>query len=80
MINLVMLASEFGAAGGAQGFDFGDIGNIFGDIFGDIFGGARGGQGRSQRGADLGYNLDLTLEEAVHGTTVQIRNQWAGCD
>ena len=57
--------------GGGQHADFGDI---FGDIFGA--GGRRGGGGgrsRAQRGADLRYNLDLTLEEAVAGTDVKIR-------
>lgn len=69
-----------GMGGGAGGFDFNDLGSIFGDIFGDVFGGARGGS-RSQRGADLGYNLDLTLEEAVHGTEVQIRlPTWVSCE
>ncbi len=58
-----------GGGGGAGGF-----GDIFGDVFGDIFGGARGGGGqRSNRGADLGYTLELDLEEAVRGTKVQIR-------
>jgi molecular chaperone DnaJ len=64
----------FGAgAAGAGGASFSDI---FGDVFGDIFGGAggsRGGRGRVYRGADLRYNLELSLEEAVHGTTVKIR-------
>ncbi len=56
---------------GAGGASFSDI---FGDVFGDIFGGGggRGGQ-RAYRGADLRYNLELTLEEAVAGTTVKIR-------
>lgn len=66
--------------GGAQGFDFGDLGDIFGDIFGDVFGGGRGGQ-RAQRGADLVYNLEISLENAVHGTTVNIRvPTWATCE
>lgn len=56
-----------GAGGGAGGAGFGDI---FGDMFGDIFGG--GGGGRQRRGADLRYNLSLTLEEAVHGTEMNI--------
>ena len=60
-----------GAAGGAGGFSFSDI---FGDVFSDIFnGGGRPGGARAFRGADLRYNLDLTLEEAVAGTTVKIR-------
>ncbi len=56
-----------GGFGGAGGFS-----DIFGDVFGDIFGGARGGS-RVNRGADLRYNLELSLEDAVSGTTVQIR-------
>lgn len=59
-----------GAGGpGAGGFNFNDLGDIFGDVFGDIFGGRRGGGGRAQaqRGADLAYDLVLTLEEAVRG-------------
>ena len=57
--------------GGAGGASFSDI---FGDVFGDIFGGARGGGGghRARRGADLRYNLELSLEEAVHGTQAKI--------
>jgi molecular chaperone DnaJ len=58
--------NPFGA-GGAQGFDFSDI-------FGDIFGGGRGGQRSNvQRGADLRYNLEITLEQAARGTETQIR-------
>ncbi|MCW8923257.1 MAG: molecular chaperone DnaJ [Gammaproteobacteria bacterium] len=61
-----------GAAGFGGGGDFGDI---FGDVFGDIFGGGRGGGGRTRamRGADLRYNLELSLEDAVFGTEVNIR-------
>ncbi|GGY79996.1 molecular chaperone DnaJ [Marinobacter zhanjiangensis] len=61
-----------GQAGGGGGFGGGgaSFSDIFGDVFGDIFG---GGRGRSNRGADLRYTLELDLEEAVHGTTVQIR-------
>lgn len=56
-------------AGGAAGFS-----DVFGDIFGDIFGGGRGGGGsRASRGADLRYNLEISLEEAVAGTTAKIR-------
>jgi molecular chaperone DnaJ len=59
----------FGGAGGADAFS-----DIFGDVFGDIFGGARRGGGRSQvfRGADLRYELELTLEQAVKGDSVNI--------
>lgn len=57
----------FGGAGGASFSD------IFGDVFGDIFGGGRGGGSRVHRGDDLRYNLELGLEEAVAGTSVQIK-------
>ncbi|MDH3350829.1 MAG: molecular chaperone DnaJ [Gammaproteobacteria bacterium] len=59
-------------AGGAGGFGAEGFGDIFGDVFGDIFGGGR--QRRSQvfRGADLGYELRLELEEAVSGNSVTI--------
>ena len=59
------------AAGGFGGPA--DLGDIFGGVFRDIFGGGRGGGGQSYRGADLRYTLDLTLEEAVFGTTAKIR-------
>ena len=60
-----------GGAGFGGGADFGDI---FGDVFGDIFGGGRGGrQSRARQGADLRYNLELSLEEAVRGKDVEIR-------
>ena len=63
-----------GGAGVNPGEAFGDI---FGDVFGDIFGGGRrggAGAGRSQvyRGADLRYELELDLDQAVFGTTVEI--------
>lgn len=61
--------------GGRGGFSSDDsFGDVFGDVFGDIFGGG-GGRRQSQvrRGADLRYNLDLTLEEAVSGKQTKIR-------
>ena len=69
------MAGRGGAAGfgaGAGGASFSDI---FGDVFGDIFGGAAGGSRRqgAQRGADLRYTLELSLEDAVRGTEMQIR-------
>ncbi|GAL06121.1 chaperone protein DnaJ [Photobacterium aphoticum] len=67
-------AFEQGGMGGG-GFGGGaDFGDIFGDVFGDIFGGGgRRGQPRAQRGADLRYNMELTLEEAVRGCSKEIR-------
>ncbi|MTD27437.1 molecular chaperone DnaJ [Erwinia sorbitola] len=58
-----------GGFGGGGGADFSDI---FGDVFGDIFGGGRRQQ-RAARGADLRYNIELSLEEAVRGVTKEIR-------
>ena len=73
---------QYGHAGvdpqmGGAGAGFGggaSFSDIFGDVFSDFFGGARGGQrGGPQRGSDLRYTLELSLEEAVRGTTVTIR-------
>jgi molecular chaperone DnaJ len=70
-------AAGAGANWGAQGF--GGIEDILGDLFGfgDVFGG-RGGAGggrrsSAQRGADLRYDLEITLEEAAEGMTAQLR-------
>ena len=60
-----------GFGGGASGF--GGFGDIFEDIFGGGGRGQRGGPNAAYRGSDLQYNLELTLEEAVFGTTVDIR-------
>ena len=67
-------AFEGGMGGGAGGFsgDAGGFGDIFGDMFGDIFGGGGGRGQRQRRGSDLRYNLDLSLEDAVRGTEVNI--------
>lgn len=63
-----------GQAGGGGGFSGGgSFSDIFGDVFGDIFGGGRGGRGGPARGSDLRYNLELNLEDAVKGTSVQIK-------
>lgn len=72
------------AGGGGQGFS-GGFAEAFGDIFGDIFGGSRGGarQGGAQvyRGADLRYNMEITLEQAAHGFETQIRiPNWENCE
>jgi len=66
-----------GFGGGARGAGpegFGGFADAFGDIFGEIFGQGRGGGGNGVfRGADLRYNLELTLEEAARGTEARIR-------
>lgn len=65
------------SAGGGGNYQhgFGNFADAFSDIFGDIFGGGGGGGGRSNvyRGADLRYNLELSLEEAARGTETKIR-------
>jgi molecular chaperone DnaJ len=64
-------AFEQGGHGGGGG---GGFGQDFGDIFGDIFGGGGGrGRQRQQRGSDLRYNVDLSLEDAVKGKSLEIK-------
>src|ERR1700753_1711435 len=61
--------------GGRSGFSGGDaFSDIFGDVFGDIFGARRGGDPRTQqfRGADLRYELELDLDQAVFGYAAEI--------
>ena len=65
------VSGQGGFGDGASDFGAGGFSDIFGDVFGDIFGG-RGGR-RGARGADLRYDLSLTLEEAVAGKDVQIQ-------
>jgi len=69
------VSSNAGGSWGAPGF--GGIEDILGDLFGfgDVFGGARTGSRRSaaQRGADLRYDLEITLEEAANGMTANLR-------
>ena len=56
------------AQGAAEGFS-----DIFGDIFSDIFGGSsRAGGSRSRRGADLSYSVEVSLEDAVKGTSINL--------
>ncbi|HAJ71442.1 MAG TPA: molecular chaperone DnaJ [Methylophilaceae bacterium] len=62
--------------GAGAGAGFGGFSDAFGDIFGDIFGGARAGGGQRSnvyRGADLRYNMEISLEEAAKGTETKIR-------
>jgi len=70
---------RFGHAGvgrAAEGFaDFGDVGfgGLFDDIFEGFFGTAGRRRGAGQRGADLRYNLSITLEEAARGLEKDVR-------
>ena len=57
--------------GGAQ--DFGGFSDIFQDIFGEFMGGrTQGGRTASRRGADLRYDLEITLEQAFHGVSESV--------
>ena len=62
-----------GAGGGNDGFGA-SMSDIFDDLFGDIMGrrSQRGGSGR-ERGADLKYNLEITLEDAYRGKNATIK-------
>jgi molecular chaperone DnaJ len=64
----------FGGAGAHSAEGFGDI---FDSVFKDFFGGGASGgsqrrRGGPQRGSDLMYQLELSLEQAVLGTTVEV--------
>ena len=66
-------AFEHGMGGGNAGPGFHDVGDIFGDIFGNIFGGGGGGGRQApRRGADVGYVMELDLEDAVAGVEKRI--------
>jgi molecular chaperone DnaJ len=72
-----------GGGGGGRPGGQGDFSSAFSDVFDDLFGdfmGGRGGGGRQRaaRGADLRYNMRVTLEEAFRG--LQKNHQCAnGC-
>ncbi|MEX2455381.1 MAG: molecular chaperone DnaJ [Rhodospirillaceae bacterium] len=70
-------AFENGGPGGGGGFDFGSgFADIFDEMFGDFAGGRRagnGGRGGAQRGADLRYNMQISIEDAFVGRETQIR-------
>lgn len=59
---------------GGGGDEFGAFSDIFENIFGEFMGGARSGNGRSaaRRGADLRYDMEITLEDAFHGKSSEI--------
>ena len=66
---------QAGMGGGGAGM--GGFADAFSDIFGDIFGGqqggGRGGRNNVYRGADLRYNMEISLEEAARGVERQIK-------
>ncbi len=65
---------SMGGGAGFGGFNSGNFSDAFGDIFGDIFGGGgRNQRSNVYRGADLRYNLEISLEDAAKGTETKIR-------
>jgi molecular chaperone DnaJ len=65
-------AFEQNVGGGASGFGA-DFASTFADIFDDFFGmGGRRSRGGRERGADLRYNMEITLEDAFRGKTAQV--------
>ena len=64
------MGGGFGGGGGGFADAFG---GIFDEIFGGRGGGGGGGRSNIYRGADLRYNLEITLEQAAHGTETKIR-------
>lgn len=69
---------DFSGFQNSQGFDMGDIGDIFGDFFG---GGMGKGTHNSRRGRDVQTEIDLSFEESVFGVkkTISINKQ-SNCD
>jgi molecular chaperone DnaJ len=68
-----------GGGGGQGGGDFGDIGDIFESIFGSSFGG--GGRQQQRRGADLRYDMEVSLDEAFRGKSTEITIEVSqGCE
>ncbi|MEL6502876.1 MAG: molecular chaperone DnaJ [Pseudomonadota bacterium] len=61
-----------GGGGGGSPFGGGGMGDIFEDIFGEMMGGGRRSAGGRTRGADLRYNMEISLEEAFLGKTAEI--------
>ena len=68
-------AGGFNGAGGFAGGGAAGFSDIFDEIFGEFMGGRAGGQRRAGpgRGADLKYNLDISLEDAFRGKKAEIR-------
>jgi molecular chaperone DnaJ len=69
---------DFSGFQNGQGFDMGDIGDIFGDFFG---GGMGRGTRNTRRGRDIQTEIDLSFEESIFGIkkTVSINKQ-STCD
>ena len=68
---------DFSGFGGQQGFDMGDIN----DIFGEFFGGGMGGRSQPARGRDISTEIDVTFEDSIFGMRRNILiNKQSKCD
>jgi molecular chaperone DnaJ len=68
---------DFSGFQNGQGFDMGDLGDIFGDFFG---GGGRGSR-NARRGRDIQTEIDLSFEESIFGINKKVRiTKQATCD
>ena len=66
------MGSGMGGFGGAGGSGSG-FGDVFGDIFSEFFSGSSGSSaGRGERGSDLQYNMDISFDDAVFGSSKEI--------
>ena len=63
--------AAFQNGGGGGGQDFGGFSDIFESVFGEFMGGGRG-RAPSRRGADLRYDMEVSLEEAYDGKQTEI--------
>jgi len=77
--------AAFQNGGGSQDFNGGGFADIFDNIFGEFMGGQqRGGRPGPRRGADLRYDMEITLEDAYHGkdaeVTIEVSAVCAPCD
>ncbi len=73
---------DFSQSGGAQRFHFEEA--DLGSLFGDLFGGTRSRRVRPRRGQDIEHPVEVTLEEAYHGTkrtiALQTEEPCSGCN
>lgn len=61
------------AGAGAQGFNASAFADVFDDIFGEFMGAQARRRGGPARGADLKYNLEISLGEAYSGRKATIK-------
>lgn len=71
-----------GGGGQPNNADFSGFSDIFESVFGEFMGGGRAnGRGQVRRGADLRYDMEITLEEAYHGKSTEVTiDVSASCD